>query len=327
MRNRIRWIIPLIILTVGAIICIIRWDVWFTNPQEPQWEGDELEFGFYTFGQNDVPNWTFNGLYWQDIKDPDTLCIVVLGDVHNQLVDSQWKAIYQRHPSIDCYAQAGDFMERCYNYYIQELYHQLSGTGFDSIPILAVPGNHEYRKGIIRRLPDRWLQMFPNPQNGPSGMKGSTYYVDMNGLRLILIDTNPLQRLSDYTRLNTWVNQVINDGKESGRYVMAIMHHPVHSVAKGRSNPLIALTLIRALKKADVVFTGHDHNYNRRLPFIGTTATARSHRINNKNSADIVHTGDQLYEWVTIYGSTMMIETRMVDTGEVIDVIEWPVKE
>ena len=298
-------------------MCVVRWNTWFGNPPEPEWTADTLDYTFYTFGQDSVPGFEHNGLEWEDLREPDTLQMLLFGDVHNSITHSQWDSIAKRHPHADFYVQLGDFVERGYFYYNQKLYHELCGTGFDSLPIINVPGNHEYRKGLRRTLPDYWQETFPQPQNGPLGFEGTTYYVDFSDLRLIAINTNGLQHLHDYTRVNTWVKDALSEAE--GRFVIVIMHHPVHSSGAGRQNIRVATTFIRALHKADLVFAGHDHNYARRLPYIDINSSTKTylHRLSKRDTR--VASGVQLYENVTIYGDTLHLQTLIMNSGELYD--------
>lgn len=307
-----------IILLVGvAVLCFVRWDAWFVNPEEPEWEGDTIDYHFQTFGRDSVPGFSFNGVEWEDTDNPEELRFIILGDVHNSMDSIQWATIAARHPGLDFYAQLGDFMERSYTYYEQQLFQELEGTPFASLPIIATPGNHEYMKGIRRHLPKRWYDLFPNPQNGPERFLGTTYYVDFKGLRFIVIDTNGLQHTSDFTILNTWVKQTLRDAGD--RFKVVIMHHPVESSGEGRQNPLIKLTFKRALQRADLVFSGHDHSYARKLPFVGTNSARKFYRTKVNHQFDQLGTDNQYYELVTLRNDTLMMQTYIMDSGELFD--------
>lgn len=312
------WLILNIILLVGvAVLCGVRWKAWFMNPPEPEWQGDTVSIHFNTFGQEQVPRFMYNGIAWEETATPDTLQLLILGDVHNTLTRQQWKKLAKRHPRLDCYVQLGDFVERGYNYYNQQLYTELKGTAFEKLPIINVPGNHEYLKGVKRTLPDYWTQTFVHPKNGPDDFLGTTYYVDFEGLRVIAINTNGLQHLRDFTRVNAWIKTAV-DGAED-RFVVVVMHHPVLSCAVGRQNVSIAATFFRTLRTADLVFAGHDHNYSRRLPFINTNAATKSylHRLNPHDAR--VGAGIRVYEILSLYGDTLRMQTRLLDTGELYD--------
>ncbi len=312
------WIIILsIILAAGILLCALRWNAWFGNPPEPMWTGDIIDYSFHTFGDDSVPEFYYTGLEWADTKQPDTLEMLVFGDVHNSLQRNQWQSVADRHPNADCYLQVGDLVERGYAYYNQMLYHELIGTSFDSLPIINVPGNHEYRKGVIRTLPDYWMETFNHPQNGPINFEGTTYFVDLNETRVIAINTNGLQFLHDYTRVNAWLKQVIADAED--RFIIVIMHHPVFSSGMGRQNINIMLEFMRPLKKADIVFAGHDHTYARRLPYVNINSAEKFYLHKLSSRFTRVGAGMQLYADVRIFGDTLHLQTRLIDSDELYD--------
>lgn len=321
-----------ILLAGGGILCAVRWRAWFVNPDEPVWTGDTIPCSFHTFAEKSLDGFARyedgHSVIWQDLKQPGTLAFLLLGDVHNSIDSLQWAALAQRHPDIDFYAQLGDLLERTYFFYMQQLAAGIHGTPFRQLPVVTVPGNHEYRKGIVRRLPELWYSTFPQPLNGPQRFAGSTYYVDFPDLRLIAIDTNGLQRLSDYTIVNTWVRKALQEAGD--RFTVVIMHHPVFSAAKGRQNPFVRLTFRRVLGNADIVFAGHDHNYARRLPFIVTNSAKKHYRQKKNPNVERICSGQQVYNLVTLRrhslsgttGDTLCIETRLLDTGEEIDLVQ-----
>lgn len=313
--RRLKYIILSIIIVSGVVLCAVRWRVWFVNPAEPEFTGDTLTYHFATFGQKSVPGFVQTADGWQDKKCPDSLQFILLGDVHNTVENLQWTQMAERHPDVDFYAQLGDFMDRCYFYYAQQLYHQLNGTPFAQLPVATCPGNHEYTKGIVRTLSDMWYQIFPNPHNGPQRYLGSTYYIDFPNLRLIAIDTNGLRSLSDYTIVHTWAMEALQGAGNRFRVVM--MHHPVYSSARGRQNVLIHVTFRSLASQANLIFSGHDHNYIRRLPFVGTNATTRYHRP--KNASAPAYSTEQLYQLITVTADSLRMETRLMNTGELCD--------
>ena len=307
----------LVLLAGGGVLCAVRWQAWFGNPPEPQWTTDTLDCRFRTFAADSLPCFEKTGNGWQDLQSPDTLQILLLGDVHNSLSRADYDTLAARNPHLDCYAQLGDYLERGYFYYFQQLCHELSGSVFDSLPLLNCPGNHEYRKGLRRTLTPLWYEAFPQPANGPADFVGTTYYVDFPRLRFIVIDTNGLQALHHFTRVNTWVNRAIQEAGD--RFVVVMMHHPVFSCGAGRQNPMIYLTFREPLRHADLVFAGHDHNYSRRLPFVNTNA-ATKYYLNKVNPRDErVCSGHRLYEVLDIVADTLTMCTYLLESGALYD--------
>lgn len=323
MRRRI-WIIILACLLVGGtILCIIRWEAWFSNPPEPEWVGEIIDHKFLTFADDSI----YHSLQY------DTLDFLLLGDIHNSLSNEEMLLLSNRHRDIDFWTQLGDWIERPYTYYYQMLYHSLIGTFLDSIPIIAIPGNHEYLKGIRKTLPEQWKTIFPNPLNGPLRFLGSSYYVDFPYLRIVAIDTDGLQRLSDYTQVCFWLNTVLNDASDI--FTIVLMHHPIYSTAKGRQNPLLWITFRSAMRNADVVFSGHDHNYARRtvdykkygfineLPttFITTNASKKNYDNKENTKYQSVFSGEPVYQSIHSTPSELHIQTYKLLSGQLIDSI------
>lgn len=320
-RNITWTIIVLLLLSGAATLCVLRWNAWFVNPPEPPVDGsDTLEVFFHTFGQDSVPGFERMRGNWIETDENDTILrFMVLGDIHNSLDSADWAMLGTRHPDLDFYAQAGDFVERSYAYYFKQLAHQQYGTPFATLPVMSTPGNHEYQKGVVRRLPQQWSNYFPNPHNGPDRFKGTTYYVDFMGLRMIMIDTNGLQRISDYTIVNAWTKKVLREARN--RYAIVVMHHPVFSSGKGRQNPLVYVTFRRALREADLVFSGHDHNYARRDKYIGTNAARKFYRQKEKNAFDKLLTDKQFYEVVSLAGNRLIVQSYELESGQLCDEI------
>jgi predicted phosphodiesterase len=264
----------------------------------------------------------------------DTLSFLLLGDIHNSLTNDQLATLSERHSDIQFYAQLGDWMERPYMYYEQMMYQSLLGTRFDTLPIVAIPGNHEYLKGVVKTLPEHWKTLFPNPQNGPARFLGTSYYVDFPCMRLIAVNTDGLQRMSDYTQVAFWVKKCLLDACD--RFTIVMMHHPIYSTAEGRSNPLMWLAFHSAMREADVVFSGHDHNYARRTEhykarfwkkeqptlFIGTNASNKKYPVKENRKYEASFSGAPVYEYISVTPDTLYIYTRNLITGELIDEVK-----
>ena len=324
MKRIIGWIIILCILAGGATTCAIRWEAWFGNPPEPEYNEPIIAHQFITFDNDSVSN----------ALQRDTLSFILLGDIHNSLTNTDMSHISERHSDIQFWAQMGDWMERPYLYYEQMIYQSLQGTRLDSLPIVAIPGNHEYLKGIVKTLPEHWKTIFPNPQNGPTRFLGTTYYVDFPQLRLIALDTDGLHRVSDYTQVAFWLKNTLRNA--GNKFTVVMMHHPVYSSAQGRSNPLMWLAFHSAMREADMVFSGHDHNYARRTEhykarfwkkeeptiFIGTNASIKKYPVKENKKYEVSLFGEPVYEYIFVTPNTLHISTYTIHSGERIDNVE-----
>jgi hypothetical protein len=323
MRKGLKILIPILLLAAGAVLCVVRWQAWFGMPIEPQWTGDTQQDVFVTFAQDSVPGFVRTEAGWQDTLTPQSLDILLLGDIHNGLQKAEYDTLAARVPQADIVAQVGDWMDRGQNYYRQLLLREWTASELYGTPVINCPGNHEYSKGIDKQLSPVWSETFPQPDNGPIGVPGKHYYVDFPNLRFIVIDTNPLVRLVHLTRVLTWLRTAMYTAGD--RYVVVMMHHPVFSVAKGRFNSLIYTTFRHALGEADLAIAGHDHSYMRRSPFVVLNTSGRPKTQHIRYATDITSM-DAVYGVLSIertryshHPSPMVLRIYRLSDGQLID--------
>ena len=297
------YIITLIVLLLAGVaaLCIVRWQAWFGMPEEPEWDGPVRGYVFPDF-ENDTT--------------PQSFDMLVLGDIHNSLSTADYDTLAARVPQADVVAQTGDWMERGQGYYYQQLLQEWLPSHLCGLPVIATPGNHEYTKGPFKRCTETWLYAFFNPPNGPVGVPGASYYMDLPSIRFITIDTNPLWRTMYLTRTLTWLRTLMDSAGD--RYVVVMMHHPVVSAGKGRFNILLYTTFHHALKQADLVIAGHDHSYMRRKPFIvlNTGGKPKAQRIGlHAQATDSV----PVYGVISCQPSSLIFKAYRLNDGVLID--------
>ena len=290
-----------LLLAGGAFLCIVRWQAWFGMPAEPRWTGDTLCYVFPPFVNDTTPE-------RQDI--------LVLGDVHNRLTRADYDTLAARVPQAEAVAQVGDWLERGQEYYYQLLLREWTHSALYGLPVIACPGNHEYSKGLSKELSPIWRKAFVVLENGPADVPGVSYYEDLPNLRVIVIDTNPLGHLVYLTRTLTWLRGVIDSA--DGRFIVAIMHHPVLSPAKGRFNPLIYAAFRHALGDTDLVIAGHDHSYMRQKNFVVLNAAGKPKEQHKYMVAEVTDSVPQ-YGVLTVEPQQMLFTVHRLSDGTVID--------
>lgn len=318
MRRWIKIIICTLLLTVGVVVCVVRWQAWFGMPDEPVWTGDSLAYDFPTFGRDSVNGFVRTQDDWQDTLSPQSLDIVVLGDVHNRLSHADYDLIAARVPQADAIAQTGDWLDRGQYYYHQLLLREWTQSGLCGLPVIACPGNHEYSKGLHKTLLPEWNDWFPTPLSNPA-VPGVFYYVDFPQLRFIVMDTNPLAPLVYRTRTLTWLRRAMNTA--GNRYVVVMMHHPVLSTAKGRFNPGIYATFRYALGQADLVIAGHDHSYARALPFVELNSAGKPKPLKKDSTRWDVICTEPVYGVLSVKPTDMEFCVYRLQDGALIDSI------
>ncbi len=156
----------------------------------------------------------------------------------------------------------------------------------------------------------------------PFNMNGQRYYTfTRKGTRFIVIDTNLLDR----PQLN-WIDDTLRSANEP--WIVATFHHPIYSSA-GRhgSNVELRVELEPLLIRygVDVVFSGHDHAYERMKPQSGITyflegASGQLRKGDIQPSAMTAAYADQDQSFMVaeIVGDDMTFQT-ITRTGHVID--------
>lgn len=249
---------------------------------------------------------------------------LLFGDVQDKTGKSStdlFSQAFEQQPDIDYAAFVGDIIERPTDNYWQLWFRSMQNRQ-ERIPVVAATGNHEYLKGVIKKLDSRWAHVFVNPQNGPYRFTGTSYFVDFPLYRLVVIDTDALHRFSDYTITQTWLDKTLTQAQQPWKIV--IMHHPVYAAGKGRNNPSIWLAFRRTLKKADLVFAGHDHNYMRRGEkpvYILTNSSDKFYVAKKKIKADKFASGTRFYEKVSVTADSIGVFTYQAETDSLFDQI------
>ncbi len=198
-------------------------------------------------------------------KDTDDFSFVYFGDVQDRkpnVADSIFQQVAKNGTNIDFWAFGGDMIERPIEKY-WDIWYKSLGTIPCNIPIIGCPGDHEYFKGIVRKLDKRWTHYFPMPHNGPEDYKGRCCYWDYKNAIIVTLDTDVFSNPVTNPEQLDWLKEVLN--KSDAKWKIVIMHHPVYSLLSTRLNisPRYFLKPIFEECGVDLVLQGHDHGYSR----------------------------------------------------------------
>jgi hypothetical protein len=213
----------------------------------------------------------------------DPLSFIYFGDAQND-IKSHWSRVvrgaFADMPRANFILHAGDLINRANADGEWGEWHGAAGWINGMVPSVPTPGNHEYaapfgtpakvdakddpeaKKEARRpRLSGNWRPQFTLPENGPPGLEETVYYLDIQGVRVVSLNSNERQE-----EQVPWLEQVLSNNPN--KWTVVTFHHPIYSTAKGRDNKKLRELWRPVFDKyaPDLVLQGHDHTYGRSGP-------------------------------------------------------------
>ena len=190
-------------------------------------------------------------------------------------------------PDASFWMFSGDMTSEPQDDQYNELFYA-AGFAFRMVPSMMVPGNHDMaykmengkialdergRKDRVKSISPIWRPHFALPENGVPGLEETSYFVDYQGARFIMINSN--DRLEDQA---VWMEKLLS--QNPNKWTIVSFHHPLYSYGRVRDERSTRVAFLPLFDKyhVDLVLTGHDHTY------------ARSFKLKNGN---VVPDGEQ----------------------------------
>ncbi len=290
----------------------------------------------YVYRVGDGNVWSEWNQFTTVSNKPAPLTFIYLGDAQNDIF-SMWSRVireaYSTAPRANFIVHAGDLVNRGNADAEWGEWFEASGWIHSKIPIVATPGNHEYpgQQGVGRALSRNWRPQFALPENGPAVVAESCYYLDIQGIRLISLNSNEM--LEEQAE---WLDEVLE--QNPNRWAIVTHHHPVHSIAGDRDNPEMRELWQPIYDKhgVDLVLQGHDHTYGRSELVQGKNFRAdrgtiyavsvsgpKMYKIETANWMRRAAENTQLFQVVRVDGDTLRYEAftargKLYDSFELI---------
>lgn len=289
----------------------------------------------YAYRVGDGANWTEWFHFRTASQNPEPFTFVYMGDAQND-IKTHWSRVYREAfreaPRAAFFLHAGDLVNNGdHDGQWGEWFH--AGAWVNAtIPVVATPGNHEYKTRDDQGLTPYWAPQFAFPENGPDGLTSSVYTIDYQGARIVSLNSN--ERQSEQT---PWLRDVLENNP--CRWTIVTFHHPLFSPATDRDNKALRERWKPVLDqyRVDVVLTGHDHTYARSGvpdpttlvgtenvskgynqvydPDIGTVCVVsvsgpKMYKIHDNSWARVTAENTQLFQIITIDGDELRYEAR-----------------
>lgn len=182
-------------------------------------------------------------------------------------------------------------------------WNQAGGYNYAQVPQLPATGNHEYVDTLkadgseSRKLGPYWPLQFALPANGVDPVKATTYSVDYQGVRFVILDGTAALDLGALDAQTRWLEATLAASR--AKWNVVLFHQPIFTCARPNDTELLkkAWKPVFERRKVDLVLQGHDHCYSRLTAEAGREAGRRA-RANGATQGPVYLvsvTGSKMY--------------------------------
>ena len=242
------------------------------------------------------------------------------------------KAAKQRNPGLMFGLQGGDLVENGTRMEEWNALLENASPVFSEIPLMPANGNHE--SNFPSGKPERYLDFFSLPVNGPEGFKEEFYSFDYGSGHITVLNSwvfSGEQRLEtkDYAALKEWITKDLENSKATWKIV--VTHLPAYAVYSDVNADAVKKNWAPIFEQygVDLVLVGHQHVYSRSFPMYqgsidyekGVTYIMGNSGPKFYSSADERYSEKTIYDTSTyqvvhIDGNTMEVLTYDADGNE-----------
>jgi len=246
---------------VAAVTTMLKSDLGKAHYHSVKFEG-LAPATLYAYRVGDGNNWSEWHQFRTASRGAAPLTFLYVGDAQNNIL-SLWSRLirmgYAYAPMANFIIHAGDLVNRANRDADWGEWFRAASWINATIPSIPAPGNHEYFKAPEgSEITKHWRPQFTLPENGVPGLEETSYFLDIQGVRVITLNSN-----RNHKEQAEWMERVL--ANNPNKWTVATFHHPVFSTARGRDNKDLRAAWQPVFDKfgVDLVLTGHDHTYGR----------------------------------------------------------------
>jgi acid phosphatase type 7 len=206
---------------------------------------------------------------------PEPFSLVFMGDTQNSILDIgslAWRRALLQAGNPALMLHAGDLVASRDEMVHDDEWGEWAASGgwaLATVPQVPAPGNHEYVDVVLpdggesRRLAPHWPVMFNLPQNGADDARSTSYFIDYQGVRVVVLDGTSALDLGTLESQTSWLDRVL--GAAPGPWKFVLFHQPIFTCARSNDTPMLKQAWKPVFEKhgVDLVLQGHDHCYGR----------------------------------------------------------------
>jgi len=267
--------------------------------------------------------------YSFNINADDNFRFVYLGDIQDSIGGKHknfFTYINESEKDIAFWVLGGDVIERPHDQYWNEYFKSMDSIS-QSMPIIACPGNHDYSKGIISKLEERFLYNFSYFLDSRS-KEHAVFDTQYGNTAIIMLDSNV-----DTWKLfsqQQWFKTALQKNKDA-KWKIVVLHHPIYSV-RGKYRHFIIRRLFEPLIRkygVDIVLQGHEHCYARKIAkdknnnattpiYLISNSSPKNYRIKITENYDRYGNGIKFYQTIDVSADTLYLKS-FTEHGDLYD--------
>lgn len=278
----------------------------------------------YLYRVGDGDRWSAWAQFRTASDKSEPFSFIYVGDSQND-VYSMWSRVireaYSRASDARFIIHAGDLINRHNRDIEWGEWHRAAGWLNKMVPSIPSPGNHEYGRDPDgeRRLSVNWRHQFTLPENGPPGLQETCYFIDIQGVRIISLNSNVM-----HDEQAAWLSRLLQNNPNT--WTILTFHHPIFSSGRGRDNKALRAAWKPVFDKhrMDLVLQGHDHTYARgNVPtgvglrdgeagtlYVNSVSGPKMYSVERADWMERVAEDTQLYQIISVNGDTLQYEAR-----------------
>jgi 3',5'-cyclic AMP phosphodiesterase CpdA len=274
---------------------------------------------------------------------------VFMGDPQNDLklhCSRVFREAFKKAPDAAFWLFSGDITSEPEDAQLEGFFYA-GGFIFGTTPSIMTPGNHDvdflWENGKIVRdskgkklrgenTSGMFLEHFTLPENGLPGFKETSYTLDYQGVRFIMVDTNLEDKLKEQA---VWIENLL--ANNPNKWTVVSFHHPFYSAGRDRDDDETRKAFLAIFDKysVDLVLTGHDHAYARSYKlkngekvknnqkgtvYVVSVSGPKMYSVNSNYNHIMAKTGGnvQLYQVISVDNKTLDYKSYTA-TGELFD--------
>ena len=246
----------------------------------------------------------------------DKVSFLYIGDVQDSIggeANRFLREALNRHPESKFLVCGGDLADGPRQSCWEEAFRDIDSVT-QTMPLLVVTGNHDYRKGVFQWLERRFPLTFSYFLDSKIG-DNQVYTLNYGPVQFFLLDSN--RELPYLLTQRDWLKAQLEQSR--ARWKIVVLHHPLFSI-RSRSRNLIQRWVFNDLLETDgvdLVLQAHEHAYARMTAHEGGQAVTpvytvshcspKNYDIYDNDRYDKTITSSRFYQMVCISGDTLTL--------------------